>query len=383
MVAGISWGKRRLVRESVGRQIESLVRKYRCLRCHRVWSLTKRKKRQRWSHRFVREAVKTFIDGVSLRNLARRAHLGKDTIHRWVIAFGTNCRSPAEVATSLGLVHTNRWSGMLYLDGKWLTRRAVLLLAVDARTLDIVAWRWAEDETEEEYTKLIDQVEACGYQVKVVVSDGEPAILSLTQPKKTRVRLGTQRYPRPGIPPVIPKRARLSGVPHQWCVVHAFREGRMILTGVAKPRKEFLLGLLAKVLFTKTPGGAYRAKKRFIREIVFRYPPEMQLAGFLLGHWNLLTTHHRVRVGGHKIPRDSNGVESVISFINARLKTTRGLKTPGTTSAICSLIILNYRFKPLDGAQKGWRWKKAPLSLAGAKIRGLDWLQFSQKPTSY
>ena len=60
----------------------------------------------------------------------------------------------------------------------------------------------------------------------------------------------------------------------------------------------------------------------------------------------------------------------------------RKLKTHATAEAILNLIVLNYRFKPLDSAQKRWRRGKAHLALAGAKIRGLDWVKVTQKPTA-
>lgn len=168
--------------------------------------------------------IKTFIEGSgSLRVLSRRFQVGKSTIHRFVLTYGEHCQSPMEIAGAFRLQTTNRWSGTLYLDGKWLGKHLVLLLAVDVGTLDVVAWLVCEAETEENYTQLVDMVEGCGYMIKALISDGEASILALTQPKKPlRVRKGTRTYPRPGWRAKdLSRRSRLEGIPHQWCVIHA------------------------------------------------------------------------------------------------------------------------------------------------------------------
>jgi hypothetical protein len=55
------------------------------------------------------------------------------------------------------------------------------------------------------------------------------------------------------------------------------------------------------------------------------------------------------------------------------------LKSMKTAIPTINLIMWNFRFKPLSNSKKKRRGGKAPLELAGAKIRGLDWLRFSQK----
>jgi len=132
--------------------------------------------------------------------------------------------SPVEIAGALRL-RTNQWSGFLLLDAKYLNRRQLLLLAVDYGTLDIVVWLVVEAETVENYTALVDMVESCGYVIRALISDGHPGIIALTHtPKPPFIRKGTRPYPRPGIVPAHSKQPRLSGIPHQWCVVHALRD---------------------------------------------------------------------------------------------------------------------------------------------------------------
>ncbi len=103
--------------------------------------------------------------------------------------------SPVEIAVALRLQTVNRWSGILLLDAKYLNKRQLLLLAVDFVTLDIVAWLVVAAEIVEHYTALVDAVEACGYIIRALVSDGHPAIIALTHtPKPSFTRKGTRSY---------------------------------------------------------------------------------------------------------------------------------------------------------------------------------------------
>ncbi len=106
--------------------------------------------------------------------------------------------SPVAIAQFLGLTRFSRWSGILLLDGKYIRKGCYLLLAVDYRTLDIVAHLVCDSESEDNYTKLIDLVEACSYKISALISDGHTAITSLTIPKKLAFRKGGRNYPRPG-----------------------------------------------------------------------------------------------------------------------------------------------------------------------------------------
>ena len=212
------------------------VQRWFCPNCRQSITFRKEATRQHFADVFVAEAVKDFIQGrSSYAVIKQRKDVSIGTLSAWVHQFGNACMSPPEIAHVLNLHRVNRWSGILLLDGKYLNKRSVLLLAIDYQTLDIVAHLVAEAETEENYIKLVDMVEEAGYKVSAVISDGEPSILALTQPKKPSfIRKGTRTYPRPGIPPAKPKLPRLLGIPHQWCCVHAERELRGYLVKAAR-----------------------------------------------------------------------------------------------------------------------------------------------------
>lgn len=279
---------------------------------------------------------------------------------------------------------------MLLLDGKYLNKRSVLLLAIDYGTLDIVAHLVAEAETEENYIKLVDMVEKVGYIIRALISDGEPSILALTQPKKPPfIRKGTRTYPRPGFPPPKPRLPRLFGIPHQWCSVHAERELRGYLVKAARithmDEREFdhILNLIKNILFATTLRKARKSYQSLLlaaaetHSRVFQQIPKM-----ISSRWKLLTAHHTIRIGRRKIPRSTNAIENVISYLNTRLKTMRKLRTVSSAVPICNLIVLNFRCKPLINTKNKLKRGKAPLALASKPNKKFDWMAFIKKSTA-
>ncbi len=271
--------------------------------------------------------------------------------------------SPVEIARFLGLTKKNRWSGILLLDGKYIRKGCLLILAVDYVTLDIIAWIVVEAETEENYTKLVDLVEQCGYHIKALISDGHPAITSLTTPKKQFVPKGTRRYPRPGTTAKAPLQARLAGIPHQWCCVHAERELKALIAkktkGTGKNNEE-LLSFIHTILFAKTIIQAERIQQQFVltahqtHNILYQ-----QVASWLFSHWDMLTLHHELRINRRKIPRDSNCVENVISYVNVRLKTMKKLTNQRVSSA---------NYQPHSGKLPHQTFEKYPKQTKKRKI---------------
>lgn len=291
--------------------------------------------------------------------------------------------NPVEIAGALRLRTHNRWSGILLLDSKYLNKRSLLLLAIDYGTLDIVAWLVCEAESEENYTKLVDLVEATGYVIRAVVSDGEPAIIALTQPKKQRwLFKGTRKYPRPGIPPAKHHTPRLPGIAHQWCVIHAERELNQYTTKLPKEERKSIDILVHNILFANTIRQAEKWRDTLITE-TFNHPViHKQIAVMILTRWNLLMAHHTVRINRRKIPRDTNPIENVISYVNTRLKTMRRLRNLASAVAITNLIVVNFRCKPLINTKNKLKRGKSPLELVTGKKHKFDWMKFIKKPTA-
>lgn len=322
--------------------------------------------------------------------IKQRKDVSLGTLSSWVHQFGNSVMSPVEIAHALNLHKLNRWSGILLLDGKYLNRRSVLLLAIDYQTLDIVAHLVCEAETEENYTKLVDMVEEVGYIIQAIISDGEPSILSLTQPKKpTRVRKGTRPYPRPGIPPVAEKLPRLLGIPHQWCTVHAERELRGYLvkvvriTNMGEAEFEHIQSIIKDILFASSLPKATKSYQLLLSQTLsIRSRYYQQILKMISTRWKLLTAHHSIRIGRRKIPRSTNTIENVISYLNTRLKTMRKLRTASSAVPICNLIVINFRSKPLINTKNKLKKGKSPLALASSLNMKFDWITFIKKSTA-
>ena len=292
--------------------------------------------------------------------------------------------SPVEIARHLKIVVFNKYSGILLLDAKFLNKKMFLLLAVDFATGDVVAHLVVEAETEENYIKLVDMVEKCGYEIKAIISDGNPAILALTQSKKEGFRKVTRRYPRPGIQARVKKKARLEDVSHQWCCIHAKWDLTMKLPklNLKKEEKLHIQKLIHSVLFAKSLAAAKRQMKKLSKVTRNNFALHNQITLWIDERWEMLMTHHTLRINGRKIPRTNNTAENTISYINSRLKTLRRLRSYASAQKITNLIVVNYRTKPFAKPKNKLKRGKSPLNLVCGIKRKFDWMEFVKKSCS-
>ena len=292
--------------------------------------------------------------------------------------------TPEQISVALRLQTSNSWGCVLLLDGKYLYKNLVLLLAVDCFTLDIVSWLVTSREAVIGYTRLLDSVEKCGYQIGALVSDGHAAITALTReptvpPAKYKY---TRNYPRPGIAPAKPKAPRLSGVPHQLCLAHAQRELETLVSKLTKKDQKKILQLCHQVLFARNLKQALRRRRKLATISAF-LPASHQLCSIWMSdNWDALTTHHNTRVKGRRIPSTSNIVENTISYLNARLKTFRKLRSLKSAVQITNLIVMNFRFKPLENSKNKLKRGNRPLELVMGKKLTKDWTDFINKSTA-
>lgn len=291
--------------------------------------------------------------------------------------------NPVEISGAFRLRTQNKWSGILILDAKYLNKRCILLLAIDYGSLDIVAHLVCEGETEENYKKLIEMVRLCGYVIRAVVSDGEPSIIALTKQKQLLgYRKWTRQYPRPGILPVSALPPPLLGIPHQWCVVHAERELKRYIAKLPSENRKSIEPIIHRMLFAQTIKQIEKWRSKLL-EAVYPYPRiHRTFTIFLVSRWEMLTAHFTVRVNGRKIPRSTNSIENIISYVNTRLKTMRRLRSFKSAEAITNLIVVNFRTKPLINTKNKLKRGKSPLELVTAKKHHFDWMEFIKKPTA-
>lgn len=378
-------GKKVLRRKSIREVTVEKVQQWWCGNCRASFTFRRKQKRTGFSEVFIREAVQDFVVGrSSYRVIKQRKNISVGTVSAWVHEYGSRCMSSIEIAAYLQLNLQNRWSGILLLDGKYLNRNMVLLLAVDYQTLDIVSWRIALNESEENYQKLVTDVQQCGYIIQAVVSDGGTGIRALTQKKQSPfLRKGTRTYPRPGIlaAPMALQTPFLSGIVHQWCVIHAQREFvRYIRKLGKKNEREILQKLIQTILFASTLKRAIKAKEALN---TYGYMNQSlaaeRIMSILSSYWHLFTAHYTVRIKRRKIPHNTNAIENVISYLNTRLKTLRKIRTYESATAICNLIVLNYRLKPLTDSQNKLKKDKSPLDLSIKKKTKFTWISFIKK----
>lgn len=315
--------------------------------------------------------------------ISERKGVSVGTLSSWIHSFGNACMSPVEIAGALRFRTYNRWSGILILDAKYLNKRQLLLLAIDYTTLDIIAWMVVEAETMENYTRLIDMVEDCGYAISALVSDGHPGIIALTHvPKPRLIRKGTRTYPRPGFPPPRAQKSPRLSVPHQLCCVHAMRDIDRYLRKLPEAERILLRSLTHDVLFANTLSKAIKLKKKLEEYTALMPIPARRVTAWINSHWDLLTIHHTVRVEKRKIPKDTNTIENTISYVNARLKTMKRLRTTASATSITNLIVVNYRVKCFRNPKNHYHRGKSPLALSTGRKKKFDWMEFIKKSTA-
>lgn len=265
-------GSRYLKRVGSRSETFEKIQRFKCKLCKKTYIFRKIKTggvRRKFTDSFVIESVCDFIQGrSSYAVIKERKGVSIGTLSKWVNSFGNSCLSPIETSEKLKLNEASRWSGILLLDGKYLNKKSVLLLAVDYLTLDIVAHLVVDRESGKNYTKLINLVLSCGYNIKALVSDGHPAIRALTQKRKEKPLKHTRNYPRPGIPPVTRTKSKLEGIPHAWCVVHAQRELFTNLTKSKLPKEQNLKlrKQINSILFANTLSKAKKNAKKLAYE---------------------------------------------------------------------------------------------------------------------
>lgn len=378
-------GKKSLVRKTLRGTTTEKIQQWWCKICRSSFTFRALDTRLHFTAIFVQEAIRDFIQGRSpVAVIQERKDVSVGTLSSWIHRFGNACMSPVEISGALRFRTYNRWSGILLLDAKYLNKRQLLLLAVDYGTLDIVAWLVVEAETVENYTILVNMIEACGYIIRALISDGHPGIIALTHtPKPYFRRKGTRSYPRPGITPAVSRiPPRLAGIPHQWCVVHALRDIDRYLAKITENERTPVRTLVYDMLMAKTRSKATRFKKKLEEYTALAPPRVRRVTVWINTHWDMLTIHHTIRVGWRRIPRDTNAIENTISYVNTRLKTMKRLRTPASAIPITNLIVVNYRTKCFRNPQNHYHRGKSPLALATGRKQKFDWMEFIKKSCS-
>jgi transposase-like protein len=233
-------------------------------------------------------------------------------------------RLPDHLAISTWL--TPRRSGYYALDGTWLKYRGrdiVLLILFDCKTLDVVSYTVAQEETAQSYQRLIEMaLPEISANIKGIHCDGDPGLL----------RAVRHFFPN---------------VPIQLCVFHKYARAGQLIPFIRIKNKidKEIKEKTQNVLFAPSKNEAILALQdleRYAREHQSHKKLQM-LIGVLKRNFDLLLTHF----DNPDMSPYNNVLEGFNYIIKRRTKLMKGFKKPININRWLKLIIIDWRFHPL------------------------------------
>lgn len=250
-------------------------------------------------------------------------------------------------------------SGYYALDGTWMKLRGedfVLLIILDVKTLDIVSWHVAEEESEASYARLMNQAhDEMNGSIKGFFCDGEPGLLKVLE----------ETYP---------------DIPIQLCVFHKYSRAGQVIPFV-RPKTELdkeIKARVEKILFAKTKKEAQAelaSLDAYAREHG-EYEKLKKIVGALKRNFDLLLTHF----DNPEMSPYNNTLEGFNYLVKRKTRLMKGFKKEDNIERWLKLILLDWRFHTLSSSEFVDRRGKSPLELAGCdlpKIR--NWMTFLRK----
>jgi hypothetical protein len=305
----------------------------------------------------VKAAELYFDSEASYRAVGRRLHLRPLKVFQLVNALGQNCKNFVEVAQEL----KPNWSGYLLFDGKTVyvgKEKYVVLLAADAGTQDIVCAAWADSEDYSACKRLgLTVRDEIHYPAKGVVIDGNPGLIK-------------------AVLEVFPQ------IKFQLCVKHLDDYHRYYFKyqyhGSGKAVAEFL-DISHRLLYATKPSHlnhVYRDYLNFLDRFEGAIDFQNIIAGFESKFGNLWV--HFEHSG---LPRTTNIIEGIIRQLSRKIDDTDGFSYVQTGWNSIKLLIMRYRFKKFTCSRIKGHNGHSPLTIAGVRTAGINWVAFSQKQT--
>lgn len=252
-------------------------------------------------------------------------------------------------------------SGYYALDGTWLKYRGrdiVLLILLDVKTLDIVAYQIALTESTETYTKLIQKaLLEISDGIKGLFCDGDPDLLKALK----------NHFPK---------------APIQLCVFHKYTRVNQLVPFV-RPKTELdkqIKERVEKILFATTKKIAVDELKdleQFAKEHQ-GYDKLKKVIGILKRNFKLLLTHFE----NPEMSPYNNVLEGFNHVIKRRTRLMKGFKKPINITRWLKLLMLDWRFHILKETIFKSRRNKSPLQLAEAILPSdkiYNWITFIRK----
>jgi transposase-like protein len=248
--------------------------------------------------------------------------------------------------------------GYYALDGTWFKYRGrdmVLLILFDVKSLDLVSWKVALDETEDSYKTLIRRaLPEIQDNIKGVFCDGDPGLLKAIR----------SFFPKVDI---------------QLCAFHKLSRVAQIVP-FKRPKTEIdkeLKTMTEAIIYAETKQEAIKELNRLkVYAQKHQADEKMQKAlGVLKRNFDLLLTHF-----DHEAMSPYNNVlEGFNHVIKRRTRLMKGFKKPINIERWFKLILHDWRFHRLKETVFKERRGKSPLELAGCKLPKLhNWIGYAR-----
>lgn len=250
-------------------------------------------------------------------------------------------------------------SGFYALDGTWLKYRGrdiVLLILFDVKTLDIVNWRIAREESQKSYDLLlVDAYAEMASNIKGFHCDGDPGLLA-------------------AIKDLFPD------VPIQLCVFHKYSRAKQIIpmVRIKNETDREIKRLTERVLFASSKQEAIdnlEKLQRYAQEHQ-KHKKLKELIGALKRNFDLLLTHF----DNPEMSPYNNVLEGFNYIVKRRTRLMKGFKKPVNINKWLKLIMTDWRFHILKETQFKSRKSQSPLQLAGCELPKINnWVKYIYK----
>lgn len=343
---------------------------YYCSACQHYFSL-KHSSQQHFPEAFKRKITQEHLEGTSLRTLARRHQHDKNILGRFIHDI------TAQVKDSFYLSQRFKpsWSGVLIVDGtsvkiynqlssklkklsspeRKALHRMMWLCGLDYGTGDLPHYDLADSENKVDLVMYFKQLKQNGYDLKVLVTDGNDLILSAA-----RFVYGNNFL-------------------FQLCQRHFLEELRnYTATNEATSeltRTKELIYLIKEIISEPNLNIAGLFWSLLERKLTtFTTPTQYWILRQFHNKLNILTTY-RLH-SDIPMPNTTNEIENIFKQLKKRLKSMgRFMKIPYARDYLRAWALMR-RFTPFTDCKKGRKYRngQAPLTLAKCQISQQNWL---------
>lgn len=341
-----------------------------CLSCQHYFSL-QHSSQQHFPETFKRKITQEHLEGTSIRTLARRHNHDKNILSQFIHEI------TAQVIDSFYISQRFKpqWSGVLIVDGtsvkiynrlssklkrlsgpeRKALHRMMWLCGLDYGTGDLPHYDLAESENTIDLVMYFKQLKQNGYDLKVLVTDGNDLILAAA-----RFVYGQNFI-------------------FQLCQRHFLEELRAYASNNEAAseltRTKELIYLIKEIISEPNLNIAGLFWSLLERKAkTFTTPTQYWILKQLLRKLNILTTY-RLH-SDISMPKTTNDIESLFKQVKNRLKCMcRFMKMPYARDYLRAWALMR-RFTPFTDCKKGRKYRngQAPLTLAKADISEENWL---------